>query len=155
VSRSTSNFVSDKGDGLKVYVEHGDFGSETMTFIHGIASDAWLGDIDVEPDHKDYHKKMNPTQRYWKKHKHPKRPDLHITKGRFRFIPPTSMCLLGPDPQYELKGEGRHQYEKLKTHPACACDRCRNYSRYQYHSSEWRGSQNFWEKVTDRIQVNV
>jgi hypothetical protein len=138
-------------NGIKVFVEHGDFGPETREFIHGIASDAWFGEVD--PEDPEYHKKMNPTQRYWRKRKHPKTPDIHMTKGRIRFIPPEKMCLLGPDPQYELVGDDpRWQHEQLKTHPACKCQRCTAYHNY---SSEGRKSDNFWKKITDRIQVNV
>lgn len=146
MSASTSNFVSDDGDGIKVYVEHGDLGSETMTFIHGIARDVWFEDVD--PDDEEYVKKMNPTLRYWKKHKHPKKPDIHITKGRFRLVPPQKLCLLGPDPQYEERGE-------LKLHPACKCERCTQYSYYRWNRSDWANSSNFWNKITDRLQINV
>jgi hypothetical protein len=163
-------------NGIKVFVEHGDFGPETREFIHGIASDAWFGEVD--PEDPEYHKKMNPTQRYWRKRKHPKTPDIHMTKGRIRFIPPEKMCLLGPDPQYELVGDDpRWQHEQLKTHPACKCQRyelvgddprwqheqlkthpackCQRCTAYHNYSSEGRKFDNFWKKTTDRIQVNV
>jgi len=148
VSDSTFNFISDEGEGVKVYVEHGPLGPEANAFIHGIASDAWFGEVDDEDP--EYHKKMNPTLRYWKKHERPKTPKLKLGKRKFGFIPPPSECLLGPEPQYEVrKSSCGHEYEVLLKHPACQCSRCLDY-RWE-EGSTW----NFWKKVTGRVQVNV
>jgi hypothetical protein len=145
VSASTSNFVSDDGgDGVKVYVEHGDFGSETMRFIHTIARDVWFEPFDEEASATAERDRRNPTLRYWKSRKHPSRPDLHMTKRRFYFTPPPSECLLGSEDQYNEKGF-------LKTHPACRCTRCVHY----YRTSEWRSGRNFWAGVTGAVKVNV
>ena len=149
---SKSEFISTE-DGLDVYVEHADFGNEAMHFINGIASDMWHGEVDHEAD--DYRKKMNPTLRYWKSRKRPERPNLHITKRRMRFVPPLSQCLLGPEPQYEMEGVGRCAREVVKRHPACACDRCTHYHYYHGATDSSRASENFWEKITGRIQVEV
>jgi hypothetical protein len=155
VSNSKSEFISTE-DGIEVFVEHEDFGPETKTFIYGIANDAWHGDVCVEPDHKDYHKQMNPTLRFWKKHHQPKKPDLHLTKGRLRFVPPETMCLLGPEPQYEIRDdEEQWTHKKLRTHPGCRCVRCTGYGRYGYIGSESHNSDKFWRKITDRIKVEV
>jgi hypothetical protein len=150
VSESKSEFILTE-DGIDVYVEHGDFGAETMHFIHGIAQDVWFEEVENEDDVKECREKQNPTLRWWKKHQHPPKPNLHLTKGRFRFVPPESMCLLGEKVQYDQDEWGA----QVKIHPACACDRCKSYSRYRSSGSESQGSYRFWQKITGRIEIEV
>jgi hypothetical protein len=145
VSSSKSNFVP-AGDDIEVFVEHGDFDDQTFTFIHGIGREMWNEPVGKKGDPSI--REGYPTLRFWKSRKPVPKPDLHLTKGRFRFVPPTSKCLLGEETKYDEHG-------RIATHPACKCDRCTHYSYYQWNRSEWTQSQKFWNKITKPVEIEV
>ena len=150
MSNSKSEFIS-TDDGIDVFVEHGDFSAETHNFIHGIARETWFGEVDDEDP--EYRKKMNPTLRYWRRQCNLSiAPRIILTKRKFQFVPPSSECFGGPEPQYVTRNTDRHerfQYQELVRHPGCKCSRCVDY-RY-----ETRPTADFWGKVAGRVRVEV
>lgn len=149
MSASKSEFVLTDEE-IVIYVEHEAFDEEINQFITGIASDVWFDEID--DDDPAYMQKRHPTLRFWKRHKVPHRPDLHLNARRFGFIPPKETCLLGPEPQYVKKTSNcthNWEFEVLKRDPACRCSRCRNYV------TEMTSTARFWDKVAGMVKIEV